>query len=850
MLGRIAVGVVGWCWRRAWWVAAATVVATLLLGWFAATHLDLDTDESKLISPHLPFRQAEKKMDAAFPQDSDLLVAVVDAPTPERAEAAVRRLQDALTDRHDLFLSVRRPVEESFFRSHGLLFMSTDELTELSDRLAGAQPLLGTLARDPSLRGLLASVDMALGGVERGQAQLSDLAPLLDSLDSEAAAVAAGRPTPPLSWQNLFAGDKTHDQPRRFLLTQPILHYGDLEAGGAATSAIRDAAAHLGDPDVTVRVTGSVALTDANFSTVTQGLSISGPLSVLAVVVLLFLAVRSFRVVMVILASLLIGLTITAAFAAATVGTLNPISVAFFVLFVGIAVDFAIQFVVRFRDERHGDPEPNQAMLRTARGMAVPLCVAGLATAVGFLSFLPTDYTGVSQLGLIAGAGMLIALVVDFTVLPALLAVAGCAPERHEVALPLEKADSFLARHARGVVAGAAALAVVGAALLTVLPEDFNPLDLQDPKAEAVSTFRDLMTDPDNGSYAIDLLAPNLKAAQTLADKLDPLPEVRRTMTLATFVPDDQDAKLVIINDLDNLLGATLNVDPVAPPTGEDLVAALNATAARLDKVAGKEAQAEHLKQVAEKGPKAAEALQSALITGLPEQLRMLRAMLNTEPVTMDSLPPALKAAWVSADGRARVQVLPKGDMEDPQAMDRFVKAVRDLAPDATGLPVSIQQSGAVVTQAFSRAGTTALIAIAILLGVVLRRLLDAVLVVLPLVMGALYTVICMVAGGLAINFANIIALPLLLGIGVAFNIYFVVNWRQGKTNHLASATARAVLFSSLTTGSAFGSLAMSPHLGTSSMGVLLSLSLGLSVVTTFVVMPALFHVLDRRTRQ
>ena len=221
--------------------------------------------------------------------------------------------------------------------------------------------------------------------------------------------------------------------------------------------------------------------------------------------------------------------------------------------------------------------------------------------------------------------------------------------------------------------------------------------------------------------------------------------------------------------------------------------------------------------------------------------------MLNAKPIGLADLPADLRREWTTEDGRARVQVAPKDDMEDRATMIHFVKTVRAIAPNAVGLPVAVEQSGLVVIHAFIQAGGSALVAIALLLGVMLRRWLDAVLVVLPLVMGALFTAIGLMVLGIPVNFANIIALPLLLGIGVAFNIYYVVNWRQGVTDHLQSPTTRAVLFSALTTGSAFGSLALSPHLGTASMGLLLFLSLGLSVLTTVVVMPAIFTLLNRK---
>ncbi len=857
MLRRRIVDIVDWCWHHARLVVVGAIVLTVLLGAYAATHIGLDTDESHMISADLPFRKAEQATDRGFPQNMDLLVVVVDGPTPDRAEQAVNQLLARLEVRHDLFRSLRRPSEETFFRKNGLLFLSTEDLTELSDRLVAAQPLLGALARDPSLRGMLSSVNLALEGAAHGQMDVKDLEPMVDQLDRVAAQLAVGKAAAPLSWQNLFGPAGMQDTPRRFLLAQPILKYGELVAGRQASDAIRQAADNLGFTSANgyrIRLTGSVALADANFATVTEGVEVSAPLMLLAVCVLLYLAVRSAGVVAAILLSLLVGLVATGAFAAATVGTLNPISVAFAVMFVGIAVDFAIQFVVRYRDERYRLSQPVLALRSCAAEMAAPLTVAATTTAVGFLSFLPTEYTGVSQLGLIAGGGMIIALVVDFTLLPALLALLHPPPEKAPVGLPLAKVDGWLARHCLPVVGVSAILAAAGAAALPFLPMDFNPLNLQNPKAEAVSTFMELSHDPESTAYAISVLEPSVTAASSLAERLDRLPEVRRTMTIQTFVPDQQDQKLAIIDDLSALLGPTLNpIETRPPPSGEELVTVLGTTADKLEVVAkGQDPMhnlAQHLRQVAAAGPASAEALQKALVTGLPGQLDDLRRMLSVKAITFKTLPPDLVREWISPDGKARIQILPKGDMQDEKALTRFVKAVRAIAPNASGMPVSIEQSGTVVVHAFTKAGLTALLAIGILLWIMLRRVRDAVLVLLPLAMGALYTVIGCVATGLAINFANIIALPLLLGIGVAFNIYFVVNWRQGLTGHLESATTRAVLFSALTTGSAFGSLALSPHLGTASMGLLLFLSLGLSVITTFIVLPALFCAMGRLKR-
>jgi hopanoid biosynthesis associated RND transporter like protein HpnN len=854
MVRRLVVWMVVGSWRHPRVVTALALVVAIGLALFAGSRLGIDTDESKLISSDLGFRHTEMALDRAFPNSTNRLVAVIDAPTADLAEVAVDRLAAALAGHPDRIRGIERPAEEMFFRRYGLMFLSPEDLTALADRLIAAQPLLGAVARDPSLRGLLTSIEQILTGVAHGQADIALIEPLIERIDLAAAPIAAGGVAPPADWQSLMAAGAMRDVSRRFLLMQAVPDFGAMEAGAASTRFVRDTARAIGlvpAAGYQVRLTGSVALSDANFATVADGIEISGPLSVLAVLGLLFLGVRSARVVAAIMASLVVGLIATGAFAAATVGTLNPISVAFAVMFVGIAVDFAIQFVTAYRNERHRLDDAEAAIRAAAASMAAPLPLAAIATAVGFLSFVPTAYTGVSQLGLIAGGGMLIALLVDFTVLPALLALVRPPAEPSEIGLPLDGADRWIAAHARAIVSGGALVGALGVAALFVLPTDFDPLHLQDPKAEAVATFQEMARDPESGVYAVEALAPSLAEAHALAQKFEALPGTRRVMTLDSFVPDRQDETLPILEDVAMVLGPTLTPPAVAPtPSPDDLRAAVARLAARLvETVPDHEPSrrlADHLAKIAADGPERAQALHDSLASGLSPLLASLRRSLDVAPLTRADLPADLVRNWISADGQARVQVVARENMEDAAARARFVRAVASVTPEAAGAPIAIEESGRVVIDAFSVAALGALTAIGLLLGLMLRRLLDSVLVLAPLLLGALATVIAMRVSGLAINFANIIALPLLLGIGVAFNIYYVVNWRNGVTNHLSAPTTRAVLFSALTTGSAFGALAVSPHLGTASMGLLLFLSLGLSVVSTVLVLPALFHLLGK----
>jgi hopanoid biosynthesis associated RND transporter like protein HpnN len=844
---RLIVATVDWCWIHSKLVAAAFLALTLGLGGYAALHVRIDTDQAHLISPDIPYRVAERGLDAAFPQSTDSLVAVIDAPTSGEAEQAVNELRDKLAQQTDLFRLVRRPPEETYFRNHGLLFLSADDLTALSDRLAAAQPMIGTLHQDPSLRGFLTVIGLALQGIQHGQGDAASLTPLLDQLDKPAAAIAQGHTASPVNWSSMLGAVGEHDQAERVLITQPRLHFEDLVAGANATDAIRLAASELGitpEHGMRLRITGAVALADANFATVTQGAALNGALMLVAVLLLIWWAVKSARIVLSIMLALISGLMLTMFFGVVVVGTFNPISIAFAVMFVGIAVDFGIQFIVRYRHEQRECADPRDAMRSAAEKAAAPLSLAAIATAAGFLSFVPTDYTGVSQLGLIAGAGMVIALIVDFTLLPALLALMPPAVLAKSIDLPWGAADRWLIKRDKPVVIAFAALTLIGILLLPSLPLDFNPLHLQSKKEEAVSTLLDLAANPDSGVFAVDLLADpaKVKAIEARCDR----PEILRCISLADFVPAQQPEKLEILQDAGTLLASSLApTQTLPPPSVDQLRGALTSTAALL----GDRPISQHLRDVAAQDDQAVLKLQDAVTGGLVPLLNQLGGMLQSGPITANDLPSDLVANWRAADGRERLQIYPRGDINDPivrLAFDQAVTAISDGAP-VSGPPISIQQSGQIVVQAFIRAGSVAVVVIFALLWLLLRKVRDSLLVLLPLLVGALLTVIGCVISGLAINYANIIALPLLLGVGVAFNIYFVINWRYGVTTPLQSPTTRAVLFSALTTASAFGSLAVSPHLGTASMGLLLFLSLGLSVITTFLLLPALFSVMEKR---
>jgi hopanoid biosynthesis associated RND transporter like protein HpnN len=846
--------IVDWCSRFPWAVVAVAAVVAVGSGAYATTHFAITTDVNKLISPHLDWRQRELGYEKLFPGQFGSILIVVDAPTPELATAATSALAKHLRENKSLFHSVRQLDSNPFFAKNGLLFQPENELARTVQGLGRAGPIIGALASDQSLRGLTRALSFGLLGVQSGQNRLDDLTRVMTMASDTVDQVLAGQPAS-FSWRVLLSGKPAEKKElRHFIEARPVLDFSALEPGRVAGNAIRTAVTDLNLPTeyrARVRLTGPVAMADDEFGTLQEGAIPNAIATICIVLVILWLALRSARIILAVFLNLVVGLALTAAIGLLMVSALNLISVAFAVLFVGLGVDFGIQFAVRYRSERHLAGDLHEALSKTAEKIGVPLSLAAAAVAAGFLSFFPTAYKGVSELGQIAGVGMMIAYFTSITVLPALLTLLKPPGEPEEIGYrALAPVDRFLERHRIPVVAGTGLIALAGLPLLYYLTFDFNPINLRSPAVESVATFLDLRTDPTLGANAINVVVPSEKEVAKVADQLRKIPEVDRVMTVDDLVPKNQAHKLRLIRGLARQLQPSLQSEDQAPGASDaQNVAALRGAADSLTRLAasasGRGADAANrlaadLTRLARADKAKRDAAETAFVLPLRTALTELRDYLGAEQVTLRNLPENLLRQWVAPDGHTRVEALPKGDPNDNETLRHFASAIEAHFPDAVGTPISILESGRTIVFAFVEAGAFALVSIAILLWIVLRRFGDVLLTLVPLLLAGLITLEVCVLIGMPLNFANIIALPLLLGVGVAFKIYYIMAWRAGQTDLLQSSLTRAVIWSALTTATAFGSLWLSSHPGTSSMGKLLALSLVCTMCAAVLFQPAL----------
>jgi len=850
VLGLI-VGMAGFAARRAVLMVAVFVVLAVVGLGYSARHLRIDTDTNDLFAKNLPWRQAQIAENRNFPQFDKLIVGVVRGQTPEEGRETAAALNAALNADKTDFWNSRYPGGNAFYGQEGLLLLPVPQLAKLLQSIIAAQPFLGGLAADPSARGLFSGIGLIAEGVAQGQADLTPYNKALAGVAANLQAAADGH-AEPLSWQGLIGGDLGGDA--EFVLAHPKLNQGSLQPGGVPTAAFERIAAGL--PDVRagraeVDFTGQIPLSDEQFASLTQGLVVGSVVSVALIALWLFLALRSWRLILPILATLLMGLVLTIAFAAVAIGVMNLISVAFAILFIGLAVDFAIQFCVRLRAVRLDVPALLAAVDETAREAGGQIALAAVATSCGFLAFAPTAFVGVAELGVIAGVGMLIAFLTTMFFLPALLWLFKPPAERESVGLPFAAAADGLLRQFSGPVLGVfGVLAVVGVVCAATIGFDANPLDTKDPNAPAMRTLSRLLDDPQTNPFYADALAPSLPAAAALAAKLAALPEVAGVISGATFVPADQSVKLAMLAQAQTILAPALAPQSgTAPVTPAAIRAAMTAAHGQIAKVARQlpkdspvlAIDAAMVKLLGDSDAQVM-AMNAAVTKFLPAELNQLNASLSATEITQASLPETVAQDWFLPGGRVRVEAFPSAAAQNTAGIKKFAAAVQAVAPDAGGPAISTIATARTILDSFREAAVLAVLAITVILVLVFRNFRDTALVLATLGLSALLTALFARAWGLQINYANIIALPLLLGVGVSFNVYFVMNARAGMRDFLSSATARAVLFSALTTGTAFGTLAASHDRGTSSMGILLLLSLLAVLIATFVFLPALLY--------
>ncbi len=832
---------------------ACVLVGAVLAGLFAFKTMTVSTGVNDLIDASVPYRQASIAFRTTFGLATENVVAVIDADSPEEADLAALRLLEGLRARQDVFRKIDAPSFDPFLVRNGLLFQDAESLERTADLLAGAQGFLTSVAENPTLQGLFDPIIEGVEATERGEIDADDLAPILNALAESARSHAQGAPVA-LPWSQVFSGAEPTSA-RRFVQATPRRIGGglsQLKAGLKAFRAALDESA-AARPAATFRATGEPLIRQAEIDAVLKGLSAAGFVSLLGVSAILAFGLRSAILSVSLGLALLAGLALTLGLGAATVGQLNLISVAFVVLFIGLSVDFGIHFGLRLVEESRAGAAPAQSVETAAYSVGGALVLSAACAAAGFLSFLPTAYRGLAELGVIAAGGMAAALLLNIVTPSAIMGLR--APKQRQISKTKVAAISVTRRLqaraglATGVSAMLSVVAILGAAGVRI---DVNPLNLA-PISDAVATYESLATDARTNPYVSNHLADNLEDAAELRARLDALPEVAEARDVTVFVPVDQEAKLGVLEDI-----AFFAPPPVARPApmfdDDARKAAMAALREALHDASSLGAPGylldAALSNLLDNGSEARAAFEHNVIAPLARLIDVASAAPTLAALSLDDVPARIRADWIAPDGRVRVEATPALDVTNSSQMEVFADAVLAVDPRASGAAVTVVEASRVVRNAFLTASLISLVLVSAILAIVLR---DAVAVALALttpMLAALWTTA--VAGflGVPFNFANVIVLPLLFGLGASASIHMVVRFRRREAGEgegvFQTSTPLAVTLSALTTLASFGSLLLSPHRGMQSMGLLLTIAIGAILLVALVTLPSLISLADR----
>ena len=834
-------------------VMAVLCVSTLLLGWIGVTEFRINSNLSDLIDQSAPWRADFDHFEQQLPDLVRTAVVVVSGDSLSDLEAASAKVVAYLASKPEFFSAVSAPGSEVFFRDHALLYMGLDELDDMTDRLAEAQPWLAAVGEDPSLRGVMR---LLADGLENDPP--AGLNRLIDLLNDASSAVLNGEAGTIVWTDEFFPTTQTRYQ---LIYLKPQSSFSEVLPDAQVMQALRDMRDTLDLPSaVQIRFTGELALQHEEIEAATNGVNMAGWMVLVLLLLVMMVGVRSAKIIAATFLMLFTGILWTSAYAMLTVGEYNTLSLVFIVMFFGLGVDFALHFSLRYQESINQTGTQVKAALLASTasvGRAITLC--SVTTAIGFLGFLPTDYQGLADLGVISAGGMLVAWFLTFTLLPAFYTLSG-PPRAHTMDLARgEVVVKWLISHRRwviGVVVLTSALGTYGASRASF---DYSVLALKDATSESMLALRELQAEKLSTDYqlvALDQEAPD-KA------RLEQLAVVDSVITTDDWLPEDQADKLYALEDLQIMLWSSLYPQSVqAPPhpealraRGQDLLLRLESVL--LDPGATLDVSPDSLEQLRSQLMAMLSATdeqwlawQSAAISNMLSELAWLRRATSVSTITFDDLPPSIKARLVAPNGERLSVILPAQDISEVSALTAFISEVRSVLPHATGRPVIEWGVGNIVVTAFFQALFIALVGISLVLLITLRRIDAVLLILLPLVLSAVFTLALGVAFSLPINMANILVIPLIFGLGVDNGIHVVDRFLgEGDVDHLMhSSTPRAVLLSTLTTIGAFAALSISPHAGTASIGMLLTIAVGLLLLITLFVLPVLLSLSRRRS--
>ena len=887
-------GLVAFQIKRPWTVMFAVAVISVLAALYTANNLGIQASQSDLISPQEQLIQIARQFHDFEQLDS--FIVVIEGPETRALEFLKRLAPRIEADRRN-FAQVFYRIDPEALKPWLLLYLDGQDLRRLRDKLAENKRFLQEISRLPTLENFFAQLNHELssrvvdelftGFLEdhREGGEPLDPAFLIRVLEEIKRSLAGQGPfnSP---WEALFservAGDTSREgyfwtADKRCLLAfvTPVRLANDFTGTKRSLAALRKAVAEVRAdyPDLMAGVTGPEALNADQMSAAMTDMELATVLSLAGLTVLFIIFRRSIRRPVFEMITLVVALTWCFGLTTLAVGHLNILSITFAPLILGLGIDNGAHWFARYQEaEQSGHFSSKEELLRVTMERIGPgILLAGTSLAISFVPLALTGFKGLAELGVICGLGMLVMTIGTLIILPTLIMVFDRpfrgrwrtvhAPQARPL-LPLTRRRSVI------ILAGAAVALALSAWQAAAVRFDLNMLHLQSPQVESVIWENRLLAGSGLSSIFGEMLAPSLEELRTLSAALKSLPTVERLESIDNILPRDQEAKRILIEKLRPVLRG---VEIAPPPDREVEIAALKEILGRIrfkmldareadQKLRGQMAEArgliDNIRRMLDQGSpekvqRTLDRFESDLRADLTDKVKLLQANIQSGPLTVAQLPPALRERFVSPDGRFLVKIFPRGDAWEPRFLERFVRELRSVSPEVAGDPVTLS----VFTREFRNstifAALFSIVFMFLFLLFMLREFKAALLALFPLLAGTVWTFGLMRPLGIDLNLANGIFLLLITGAGVEYGIIIVHRWRQERHRGkdaaaLPAATGWGVVLAGLTTTFGFGTLMISSHRGIFSLGMLTAIGSLVVLAAAVIILPAILEVMER----
>lgn len=891
MLSRFLFAIEHFAYRYSLLVIAASLILAILSLWVTSQKLTFKTGRGDLVAKGLPYVKLYKNYRAQF-EDLSGMVVVVEGETPADMSGFAEALEKKLQAQPHLFSKVVYKIDTSYFRSRFLLYLDQYELETLTRKLEDHQDFLESVNIAPGLHPLLSSINAEissgmvdslltdfLGGEEESEENIEDEADLrlLIRLLEEMIRFLTGETSYRSPWQALFKGGDESLREQGYMVSKNgellfvlIVPNDDETSFTGYKNAVEQVRQVIAEtrkdfPGVTVGLTGEDVISSDEMVTTQSDVETASKIALVGVALLFVIAYQGLVKPLLAVFCLLLGLSWTMGFTALTIGHLNILSVVFTTILIGLGIDFGIHILERFKEERQQGNEILPALQKTLQGTGEGNFAGAITTAIAFGAMVLTDFIGIVELGWIAGWGILFCMVAMLLVLPALITVEEKwrKPSYTKTKSTTAKQRGWVDKlfdHYYLIIGVCTVLVLIASLSLKDLRFDYNLLNLQAKGTEAVQYEMKILESAGRSAWSAAILADSFKEIQEKERQLKALPTVVRVESISAVIPDNQEEKAQIIRE--NLVPLLRDLE-VEPADVDFSWKALNKTLKGIQfKLQGREGDDLDPVQVAgnrvrsfrEQSQKMAPNLAEKRLQNFSQLLFVdyrslmeeLKANADVKLVKLEEIPETLRKRYISQKGKYVAHIFPSVDVWDLDERKKYLDDLRSVDLNVTGTAIHMFESTRLMTEGYVNGGLYAMTAIIIYVFFLFRNLRTVFFVLLPVLVGSIWTIGIMELIGLKLNMANLVILPLILGIGVVNGIHITHRYREEEDKHtsiLGKSTGQAVLLSSLTTMIGFGSMMVANHYGVFSLGMVLTLGVFNCLIASVTFLPALLKL-------